>query len=85
MNENNEINKDSTDIKVLEERVKKNEEILNVWLKTYRNYGILIVVIFTILGVGSISYLIKQIVKDATESKLKETLTIKFFKKHASI
>lgn len=75
MNKNNEINKISTDIKVLEERVKKNEEILNIWLKTYRNYGFIIVAIITILGVGSISYIIKQIVKEATESKLEETLT----------
>jgi len=54
MNKNNEINKVSTDIKVLEERVKKNEEILNIWLKTYRNIGFIIVAIITILGVGSI-------------------------------
>lgn len=75
MNENNEINKISTDVKVLEERIKKNEEILSLWLKTYRNYGFIIVAIITILGVGSIYYIIEQVVKKTTESKLEETLT----------
>jgi len=75
MNKNNEINKVSTDIKVLEERVKKNEEILNIWFRTYRNYGILIAAFITLVGMGAIYYITEQIVKSTTENKLEETLT----------
>ena len=72
-------------LKVLEERVRKNEEILDLKLTSYKNqlahyqkYVALIVLFLSLIGVGSIATLIKSQVKTATELKLQEILTPKY-------
>jgi len=69
------LSKIETDLKVLSERVKKNEEILELRLNSYRNYGIIIVTILTIIGFASIKTTIKYIVSSNTEAKLNKILT----------
>ncbi len=74
-NNNEEIDKNHTTLKVLEERITKNEEIVNLKFATFRNYVVIIVVLITLFGFGAIYTVIEGVVKTSTENKLNEILT----------
>jgi len=73
MNTNND--KMNIELKVLSERVKKNEEILDLNLKSYRNYGLIIVAMLSFIGFIYVSITIQNIVSKTTEDKLDKILT----------
>ena len=74
-NNNKEMYRIEADLKVLTERVKKNEEILELKLKSYRNYVVIIVVILSFIGFVFVKTTIESVVSKKTEAKLDQILT----------
>ena len=76
MNEKNEI-----DVKVLAERVEKNQEIMNLKLSSIRTAAAIILAVLTLIGIASLWTLIRIIVKETTEKKLEQILTDDYIEK----
>jgi tetratricopeptide (TPR) repeat protein len=74
-NNNKEMNRIEADLKVLTERVKKNEEILELNLKSYRNYAFIILAILSLIGFVSVKTTIESVVSKKTEDNLNQILT----------